>query len=157
MAYRIVVGVDGSPHSEAALRWACEEAGRWGASVRAVYVYSTDHHLAELARVTPLDVVFERREQLEEEAQRRAEGFLHTVLRRVAPDFPEVVVAPDLIASRQPAKELARVAEGADLLVVGSRGMGGFAGLVLGSVSQQCAQHSPCPVTIVPSGRSRRR
>jgi nucleotide-binding universal stress UspA family protein len=42
------------------------------------------------------------------------------------------------------------VAVGADLLVVGSRGYGGFRGLLLGSVSQQCAQHAPCPVVIIP-------
>ncbi len=49
-----------------------------------------------------------------------------------------------------PAPTLLEAAEGADLLVVGSRGRGGFTGLLLGSVSQQCALHAPCPLVIVP-------
>jgi nucleotide-binding universal stress UspA family protein len=57
---------------------------------------------------------------------------------------PEIVVAEGA-----PAANLIRQAQGAALLVVGSRGRGGFAGLLLGSVSQQCAQHAPCPVVIV--------
>ncbi len=52
-----------------------------------------------------------------------------------------------------PAESLIRAGRGAELLVVGSRGRGGFAGLLLGSVSQQCAQHPPCPVVILPPAK----
>jgi len=48
---------------------------------------------------------------------------------------------------------LLEAARDADMLVVGTRGRGGFAGLVLGSVSHRCAQHAPCPVVVVPSPR----
>jgi nucleotide-binding universal stress UspA family protein len=80
--------------------------------------------------------------------------------RRVLADATEgLPIGPDAVDSHRilgegPAAEvLLRAAERADLLVVGSRGRGGFAGLLLGSVSQQCAQHAPCPVVIVPLQR----
>jgi nucleotide-binding universal stress UspA family protein len=66
---------------------------------------------------------------------------------------PEVTVTTHVAADERPARALIQFAERADGLVVGSRGRGGFAGLLLGSVSQQLAQHTPCPVTIVPSPR----
>ncbi len=54
-----------------------------------------------------------------------------------------------IAAEGQPANVLLKISEGADLLVVGSRGLGGFRELLLGSVSQQCAQHASCPVVII--------
>jgi nucleotide-binding universal stress UspA family protein len=59
-----------------------------------------------------------------------------------------------VVRQGQAADAICEEAEGADLLVVGSRGYGGFRGLLLGSVSQQCAHFAPCPVLIVPNGRS---
>ena len=56
------------------------------------------------------------------------------------------------VVHRSPAKGLIETAEGADLLVVGARGRGGFGGLLLGSVSDQCVHHAPCPVTVIRSG-----
>ena len=53
---------------------------------------------------------------------------------------------------RSPAKGLIETAQGADLLVVGARGRGGFGGLLLGSVSDQCVHHAPCPVTVIRQG-----
>jgi nucleotide-binding universal stress UspA family protein len=70
------------------------------------------------------------------------------------PGPPDVEVTTHVVADDRPVRALIRFAERADGLIVGSRGRGGFAGLLLGSVSQQLAQHAPCPVTIVPSPRS---
>ena len=63
-----------------------------------------------------------------------------------------MVVEP-LVVYGHAADVLVRAAEGADLLVVGSRGHGGFAGMLLGSISQHCVQHAPCPVLILRDGR----
>ena len=69
------------------------------------------------------------------------------------PTGPDAMEPHRLLGEGPAAEVLLRAAERADLLVVGSRGRGGFAGLLLGSVSQQCAQHAPCPVVIVPPPR----
>jgi nucleotide-binding universal stress UspA family protein len=60
------------------------------------------------------------------------------------------VTATPVLVEGQPADALCAEAEGAELLVVGSRGLGGFHGLLVGSVSQQCVHHAPCPVVVVP-------
>jgi nucleotide-binding universal stress UspA family protein len=65
---------------------------------------------------------------------------------------PDVDVQGELVEGR-PAGALLEAARSADLLVVGSRGRGGFAGLLLGSISAQCVHHAPCPVVVVPHGR----
>jgi nucleotide-binding universal stress UspA family protein len=71
-------------------------------------------------------------------------------IHEVLGDATDVHVESKAVEDTAP-RALLREAEGADLLVVGSRGHGGFAGLLLGSVSQQCAAHGPCPVVIVRS------
>ena len=135
----IVVGIDGSPASAKALRWAVEEARLRGAAVRAVYAWSfpfRDGEIAHLAAEAAHDPLEQEAKRLAENAVRMAVGGDVDAIERVVTEKPAV-------------QALTEAARDADLLVVGSRGRGGFAGLLLGSVSHQCAQHAPCPVVIV--------
>jgi nucleotide-binding universal stress UspA family protein len=140
---KIVVGVDGSEESRSALEWALAEAEAHGASVVAV----TAWHL-------PVGVAMEGAgwhpelfdERLEEEARQRLDAALRSV-----PDRP-VEVTP-VVQMGNAAQVLLAHAADADLLVVGARGHGGFTGLLLGSVSQQCATHATCPTVIIPRRR----
>ena len=133
----IVVGVDGSQHSIDALRWAKDEAGLREARVVAVFAWHLPHVSTVHEAVHVLDVDFEQ------QARKFLETTVEDALSHADVEVEQVVTegpaAPALIAA----------AEGADLLVVGSRGHGGFKGLLLGSVSQQVAQHAPCPVVVV--------
>jgi nucleotide-binding universal stress UspA family protein len=134
---RIVVGVDGSNPSRRALRWAADQALRWGATLEAVM--SVDDPLKNMW------VPHDRSGPGIVETTRKA---LERTARSVLGDSPEVKV--ELLAIEgPPAKALIEASEGCDLLVVGSRGLGGFAGLVMGSVSLQCVSHAPCPVVVV--------
>jgi nucleotide-binding universal stress UspA family protein len=82
------------------------------------------------------------------EGQRRAEQMLRETVERVRSDHPSVKVVTAVIEG-PPARVLVDMSAEAYLLVVGSRGRGGFSGLLLGSVSQQCVHHAHCPVTVV--------
>ena len=135
----IVVGVDGSQHSVAALRWAVEEAGLRNARVLAVYAWRLPHVSTthEALHVLKLEVDFER----------QAREFLESIIEEAVPHTK--VEIEQVVPEESAASALIAAAERADLLVVGSRGHGGFTGLLLGSVSQQVAQHAPCPVVVV--------
>ena len=140
--HRIVVGVEGSGGAKAALRWAIREAALRGGCVEVVTAYSTTYVPASPDfNYVPLDPV-----DLENEVARMQA----TVVDEVLAEFgdSEVDVKRTVLRGR-PADTLIKVAEGADMLVVGSRGRGGFRGLRLGSVSQQIAHHGDCPVVIV--------
>jgi nucleotide-binding universal stress UspA family protein len=139
---RIVVGVDGSPGSRAALRWAHEEAKLRGATLEAVAVWQFPvmTSLPAFGAMPPPD-----------DLGKEAEGTLLATLSDEGIAASDDVPVTTVVAEGAPAASLLEAAEGADLLVVGSRGHGGFAGLVLGSVSHQCASHSPCPVVVVRS------
>jgi len=139
----IVAGVDGSEESKRALRWALAEARLRGARLRAVYAW-TYPFTAGPGYMQPLDP------DLQGSLQKEAEHMLDEALAEVGTEGVEVERAA---VEGPPAAMLVEAAEGADLLVVGSRGRGGFSGLLLGSVSQQCAHHAPCPVVIVPPAR----
>jgi nucleotide-binding universal stress UspA family protein len=138
----IVVGVDGSRGSEAALRFAAEEAALREATLRVVSAYHVPVPVYAGGLVPAVGLMTGFREIAEEIAVDAAAKVEH-----IDPD----VRVQKRICEGQPADELVREAEGADLLVVGSRGLGGFRSLLLGSVSQQVAHHAPCPVVIVPS------
>jgi nucleotide-binding universal stress UspA family protein len=137
---RIVVGVDGSEGARKALRWAVEEADAHDATVEAVHVWQlpmiTPGLGAPMVALDPSDFQRGAAEQLDEA--------LHDALGETISDRVERVVVEGY-----PASVLLDRSEKADLLVVGSRGRGGFAGLLLGSVSQQCVHHAKCPVVVI--------
>jgi nucleotide-binding universal stress UspA family protein len=137
----IVVGVDGSEESKAALRWAIEEARLRDAAVRAVHAWSV---YPALYPGTPI------RASDWEEVRADADKFVEDFVAEVAGNPGDVELAAVAVQGDGTAAHgLIEAAEGAELLVVGSRGLGGFTGLLLGSVSQQCVHHAPCPVVIV--------
>ena len=142
----IVVGVDGSESARVALRFAFEEARRRGAAVRAVVAWQppVGGDDAGLAMIDTGSLV----EELSGEAYAR----LARELDEVA-DLAGDVTVERIAREGRPASVLLEEAAEADLLVVGSRGLGGFRGLLLGSVGQQCAHHAPCPLVIVPHAR----
>jgi nucleotide-binding universal stress UspA family protein len=137
----IVVGVDGSDGSRRALRWAADEAAARGDDLTLVYVWDRPQAYAPLGLgAYPIDA-----EPIQEAAQSVLDGFVEEA-RELAPDVP----VKGLLVEGPPAGALLDAARSADLLVVGSRGLGGFRSLLLGSVSHQVVQHAPCPVVIVP-------
>lgn len=151
----IVVGVDGSPGSDAALHWALTEARLRGSEVRAVHVYQPPRSaLGDAAAggpgVAPAVLSAEESERLWSATEREARGVVEEALRRAGADAAAGLEVRQEAVEGPAAQTLIEAGRGAELLVVGSRGRGGFLGLLLGSVSQQCAQHPPCPVVILP-------
>lgn len=139
---RIVVGVDGSDGSGRALAWALEEAAIRGARVDAVWAW----HLPWLTTVAEVGTTINDTTWFEGAAREGLDRAVDGALAAAAGD----VVVERILAQGDASRALLDVSAGADLLVLGSRGRGGFAGLLLGSVSQQCATHATCPVVIVP-------
>jgi nucleotide-binding universal stress UspA family protein len=143
----VVVGVDGSKGAQRALEWALSEARLRGADLRVVHAH----------RVPVLPTYVQGRaggyagpspEQLRAAAKQVIEEALGA-----AGDTAGVSVERVPVVGGQAATTLIDASLGADLLVVGSRGLGGFTGLLLGSVSQQCVAHAHCPVVVVPDDR----
>jgi nucleotide-binding universal stress UspA family protein len=137
----IVVGVDGSQGSRRALAWALEEARLRRASVRAVYAYLVPPGFG-WGYLPPgrIDRSFFRD---------RAEELVEGLVAELAGADRRGGTVCGAAVEGVPAEVLCGAARHAELLVVGSRGLGGFGGLLLGSVSHQCAQHAPCPVVVV--------
>jgi nucleotide-binding universal stress UspA family protein len=136
----IVVGVDGSPGSRTALKWAAAEAADHGAELVVMNVW--EHTL-----LPPAGSVSVSEHYVPDESQRTADDLVKVIKEELG-DNPPVPVQPRVKQGR-PAKVLIDESADADLLVVGHRGHGGFAGLVLGSVSQHVAAYAQCPVTVV--------
>jgi len=150
----IVVGVDGSPGSLEALRWAQVEAGLRGADVRVVHAWMVpliDAVPEPWAIGTPS--LGPSEDEVHEHLEAAAKRVLATAVDEARSADSALKVEGELAEAR-PATALLAAAQDADLLVVGSRGRGGFAGLLLGSVSAQCVHHAPCPVVVVPAGRA---
>ena len=139
----IVVGVDGSSNSEYALEWAVREAANRHAPLRVLAVhgiaraYITDNPIPSPADHADLAAT-----------RRAAEELVQRVVSRIGGSQPASV---DVSAvNGLPATELIDASADADLIVVGSRGAGGFHRLLLGSVSSQVVHHAQCPVVVVP-------
>jgi nucleotide-binding universal stress UspA family protein len=136
---RIVVGVDGSEASRAALRWAVRQADLTGATVVAVTAWEYPVFSVGNVLLPPND----------------PESIATRVLAEtVADTVPESSVeVRERIVGNHPAQALIDAAQGAQLLVVGSRGHGTFSAALLGSVALSCIHHAPCPVVVVPAPR----
>ncbi len=138
----VVVGVDGSDHSRHALAYALEAVDPDGGSVTCVAAWRTEVEAGMLITYVMADPV--------PEIDERYAALLDGVIRDVAPRSPDVRVTP-LVTHGPTAKALLEVAreQDADLVVVGTRGHGGFAGLLLGSVSRRVAARADRPVAVV--------
>ena len=138
---RIVVGIDGSEASRRALNWALEKARRRQCQVDAVHAWQPPYLVGyPYAGSEPGPVTYEQaaKETLDGVVDGADTSGLAAPVSRI-------------LRLGHPAETVVDQAKGADLVVVGSRGLGGFRGLLLGSVSQQVAHHAPCPVVIVPA------
>ena len=143
----IVVGIDGSAGSQAALRFAAAEARLRKAKLRLVAAWSLTYVAAPIGMMAPID------DALLPELQKNARAVIDHAVAEVLGAATDIEIEKT-IAEGSPAQVLVDAAQGADLLVVGTRGHGGFAGLLLGSVSQQIAHHAPCPIVIVPRAKA---
>ncbi|MDI2030258.1 universal stress protein [Saccharopolyspora sp. TS4A08] len=139
---RIVVGVDGSPGSRAALRWAVRYAEQFRGEVTAVLAWAPPS-FTEVAPVPP--------PISDDESKTRAEKGLREIVDEVTGMPVTSVRVRREVVRGHAARALLDRAENAELLVVGSRGHGGFVGALLGSVSQHCVTHASCPVVVVRS------
>ncbi len=136
----IVVGVDGSDSSRKALTWAAAEAAEHGADLVVLNVW--EHTL-----LPPAGSVSVSERYVPDPSQRTTDDLLQVIKEELGAEPPILVQAH--VKQGRPAKVLIEESATADLLVVGKRGHGGFAGLVLGSVSQHVAAYAKCAVTVV--------
>ena len=137
---RIVVGIDGSPLARLALEFAIDEARLHKASLQVTYAYPA--MAAVLTGSTGKDYY----EQVENEARELLQGLV------AAAPSTEGVEVEWVAVPGNPSEVLIEASRDAVMLVVGSRGGGGFMGLVMGSVSTQCVQYSHCPVLVIREG-----
>ena len=143
----VVVGIDGSAGSQEALHFAATEARLRKAKLKLVTAWALTYVAAPIGMMAPID------DALLPELQENARAVLDQAVKEVLGDTAGLEIEK-VIAEGSPAQVLVDAAQGADLLVVGTRGHGGFVGLLLGSVSQQIAHHAPCPVVIVPRAKA---
>ncbi len=151
----IVVGVDGSAGAAEALRWAIAEARLRKARLRIVHAWTygyTGMPLGGFAAMGGFDSYVSIGVDVID-LQRAAEHLIEKTTEEVAGGVEGIEVERQVVEGAA-AQVLIGASVGADLLVVGSRGHGGFVGLMLGSVSQQCVDHAPCPVVVVRSPKA---
>jgi len=139
--YRVVAAVDGSDPSVAALRWAARRAELARGTLDAVMAWQypadlTGYGYPSIAATDDVDYA------------QIAEQVVADAIGQAVASGVRVPVRP-VVAEGRPADVLIEAAAGADLLVVGSRGHGGFTRALLGSLSRYCAEHAPCPVAVI--------
>jgi nucleotide-binding universal stress UspA family protein len=138
---RIIVGIDGSGHSRRALEWAMNEAAIRHAPLTVLTVHPAIKGYFGGVATYPgdLDETGKAREAAQAETGKVLAG-----LDGPQPESVTVTAVHGFVA-----EEIINAASDADMLVLGSRGGGGFARLIMGSISSQVVQHAPCPVTII--------
>ena len=172
---KIVVGVDASPGALRALTWAADEARLRLATLQVVHAYHAQALAAPLyfpsqeglpgrAVATggrpPAEepaASFEQQAQFHEAVRRQAEDLLERLLDEVGEAVEGIDVQRTVVEDRNPAQALVELSADADLLVVGSRGRGGFSSLLLGSVSHAAVLHALGPVVVIPSSAEDRK
>jgi nucleotide-binding universal stress UspA family protein len=172
---KIVVGVDASPCALQALTWAADEARLRLATLEVVHAYHGQALAAPLyfpsqealpGRATGgqrppeerLAESSEQRAEFQAAVRRQAEDLLDDLLLgELRESLEDVDVRRTVLEDRNPAEALVELSDDADLLVVGSRGRGGFSSLLLGSVSHAVVLHARCPVVVIPSRTAERK
>ena len=161
---KIVVGVDGSSHSRRALRRGIEEARLRGGEDEAVYVFpppprsllddlvsmpsgaNTAFGASSIETSGPVH----HPPSSDEVALERAHRELAQIVEEVSAETEGPTPRLSVIPNTQPAEALIAASSSADLLVIGTRGFGGFAGMLVGSIAHQCVQRARCPLLILP-------
>lgn len=142
-ASRIVVGVDDSDGARRALRWAVDHAPAFDSTVEAVFAYE----------FRPAWIDYDRDvEKWRKRLAGEAATTLHKIVTEVMTLCNDGVDVTEVVQEGDAAPALIERSSDAELLVVGSRGRGTLAGVVLGSVSRRCTEHAPCPVVVIPAG-----
>jgi nucleotide-binding universal stress UspA family protein len=139
----VVVGVDGSACSQAALRWGLAQAESTGSTIEAIAAWHYPEMYGYSYGWVPS---MPEGGEFAKTAERALQETVATVRDQL--DHPAEVVLR--VVEGHPVPVLMDAARNAQLLVLGSRGHGTFSGILLGSVSQHCVQHAPCPVVVVP-------
>ncbi len=139
-SHRIVVGVDGSPSSVAAVEWAAHQAELTGAVLLALMTWEW-----------PTSYGWSLPIPSEYDPEHDTEKCLGQALEPIRAAHPTITIEAEVLEGH-PAPILVKASEGADLLVVGSRGHGEFAGMLIGSVSEHCVTNAHCPVLVFRDG-----
>jgi nucleotide-binding universal stress UspA family protein len=144
---RFVVGVDGSPTSREALRWAIDLATTTGVTVDVIGAWSHPANFEWTVRTTNYGLITVPELPTAEHIKSAVRSSLADMVAEL--DSQGATVTQHVVEGH-PADVLVEAAKDADLLVLGRRGHGRVAEVLLGSVSQHCIQHAPCPVVVVP-------
>ena len=143
---RIIVGIDGSDHSRLALAWAMREAVQHHAPLTVMTVHP--------GPVRPATKIFWAVRDYPEDshnlefARNAVQEYVDKVVKEIGETVPEVTVS---VVVGDPAEELIKASRDADMLVMGSRGSGGFTRLLMGSVTSKVTHHAACPAVIIPA------